>query len=113
MENFITTHIASIITVLVLLIVVVVLFVVAKGKYRKTAKQILLSLVIAAEKKYGSGTGEIKFSYVAQQLYEKMPAIVQILFTADDVALMIEEAVTYMKKYLKNDTNVLAATEEE
>lgn len=103
MENFITEHLGSIIVVLVLLALAVVLFFIAKGRYRHVAKQLLLSLVVAAEQKFGGGTGEIKFSYVAEKLYEKMPAIIQLLFSANDIAKMIEEAVTKMKEWLEEN----------
>lgn len=100
MENFINEHLGIIIVVAALLAIAAVLFFIAKGKYRKTAKQILLSLVVAAEKEFGGGTGEIKFSAVAERLYEKMPDIVQIIFSANDIAKMIEESVDKMKEYL-------------
>ncbi len=100
MENFINENLVSIIVFLVVCATAIVLCFVAKGRYRKAAKQILLSLVIAAENKFGGGTGKIKFSYVAEKLYEKMPVIVQILFTAEDIADMIEVAVEDMKEYL-------------
>lgn len=100
MENFVTEHLGSIIVVLVLLATAAVLYFVAKGKYRNAAKQILLSLVVAAEKNFGGGTGKIKFSYVAEKLYEKMPAVIQIMFTEEDIEDMIEEAVDKMKDFL-------------
>lgn len=103
MENFVNEHLGSIIIALAFLIVVAILFFIAKGKYRKTAKQMLLSLVVAAEKQFGGGTGEIKFSYVAEKLYEKMPFIIQLLFTSTDIANMIEEAVEKMKQYLADN----------
>lgn len=103
MEHFFTEHLASIIFLVVVLAVVAILYFVAKGKYRKIAKQILLSLVVAAEKQFGGGTGEIKFSYVAEKLHEKMPFVVQILFTEKDVANMIEDSVDEMKRVLTDN----------
>jgi len=107
--NFFTEHIGSIIVIIAVLAIVAVMFFVAKGKYRKVAKQILLSLVVRAETKFGSGTGEVKFSYVAEKLYEKMPLIVQILYTEKDIANMIEEAVAKMKQYLADNPNASAS----
>lgn len=102
MEYFLTEPLASIIFIAIVLIVAAILFFVAKGKYRKIAKHILLSLVVAAEKQFGGGTGDIKFSYVWGKLYEKMPFIVRFLFTTTDIANMIEEAVSRMKEYLSD-----------
>ena len=102
-ENIIIEHLGIMIAILVLLIVATVLCFAAKGKYRKIAKRILFSLVVAAEKHYGGGTGEIKFASVADALYDRMPRIMQFLFTEQDIADMIEEAVWQMKKYLADN----------
>ena len=103
MVEFITENLGSIIFILAVLAAVIVLSFVAKGKYRKVAKRILLSLVVAAEQQFGGKTGEVKFSYVAEKLHEKLPFIVQILFTEKDIANMIEEAVDKMKQYLADN----------
>lgn len=101
MEKLFTEHLGSVIVVLIFVIVMAILFFIAKGKYRKIAKQMLLSLVVAAEQKFGDKTGTVKFAYVAEKLYDKMPLIIQILFTETDIANMIEEAVDKMKKFLE------------
>lgn len=108
MEYFLTEPLASIIFLAVVLAIAAILFFVAKGKNRKIAKQILLSLVVAAEKQFGGGTGDIKFSYVWEKLYERMPFVVRLLFTADEIADMIEEAVSYMKERLSEDEETTA-----
>ena len=105
MEKLFTEHLGSIIIVAVLLVLAVVLCFVAKGKYRKTAKQILLNLVIAAEKKFGNGMGEIQYANVVAAFYDKMPLILQILFTEKEVSDMIEEAVDKMKEFLASNPN--------
>lgn len=109
MENFLTEHFASIVFLAIVLVVAVILFFATKGKYRKIAKRILLSLVVAAEEKFGGGTGEIKFSYVAEKLHEKLPFIVQILFTEKDIAKMIEDAVDEMKRFLTDNPEAIPA----
>lgn len=104
MQQFLTENILVIAILAVLVIVCVALLFIAKGRYRKIAKQILLSLVVTAEKAFGGKTGEIKFSYVAERLYSIMPSLVRLLFSEKDIANMIEEAVDRMKQYL-NDTS--------
>lgn len=104
MGEFIHLHFESIVTVLVCLVVLGVLILLLKSKYSAVAKRILLSLVVAAEGKYGGGTGEIKYSYVADKLHEKLPLVVQLLFTERDISRMIEDAVTNMKEYLSEKT---------
>jgi hypothetical protein len=114
MENFVNEHIGSIIVAVVFLIVVAVLYFAAKGKYRKVAKQIMLSLVVTAEERFGDGTGKIKFSYVVDRLYEKLPVIVQIVFSEKEIENMIEDAVAKMKEFLADHPETsLTDTEKE
>lgn len=103
MENFMTEHFGTIIVAIALLGLAAVLYFAAKGKYRKVAKQILLSLVVTAEKQFGGGTGAIKYSYVSEKLYEKMPNVIQLMFSANDIANMIEDAVDKMKEFLADN----------
>lgn len=108
MKEFILSHLGSIIMAIVFVVLVLVLWFAWRGKYRDKAKQMLLSLVIAAEEKFGGGTGELKFAYVAERLYEVMPGIFQVFFTAEDIAGWIEEAVTKMKEYLSENEKAAA-----
>ena len=108
MKDFVLSHLGSIITAVVFVVLVLVLWLAWRGKYRDKAKQMLLSLVIAAEKKFGGGTGELKFAYVAERIYEIMPGIFQVFFTAEDIAGWIEEAVTKMKEYLSANEKAAA-----
>ena len=108
MTETILSHLGSIITAIVFVVLVLVLWFAWRGKYRDKAKQMLLSLVIAAEEKFGGGTGELKFAYVAERLYEVMPGIFQVFFTAQDIAGWIEEAVTKMKEYLSENEKAAA-----
>lgn len=117
MENFINEYLGSFIALAAILLIAIVLLFVAKGRYRKVAKQILLSLVVTAEKVFGGKTGEIKFSYVAERLYAVMPAIIRVIFSEKDIANMIEEAVDKMKEYIsdipeESPTNAAAPNEE-
>lgn len=109
MGEFIHQHFDSIATVLICLIALGALILLTKSKYSALAKRILLSLVVAAEAKFGDGTGEIKYSYVADKLHDKMPLVVQLLFTERDISRMIEEAVAKMKDYLTDKTLDVAA----
>ena len=104
MKEFIMNNLSNIITAVLFVGLIVALWFAWRGKYRDKAKQMLLSLVISAEEKFGGGTGELKFAYVAERLYAVMPGIFQVFFTAEDIAGWIEEAVSKMKDYLpEND----------
>ena len=100
MKEFLMNNWINIAFALVWAAVIVLLWVGFKGRYRAKAKQMLLSLVTAAEKQFGGGTGELKFAYVSERLYEIMPGIFQVFFTVEDIAGWIEEAVAKMKEYL-------------
>lgn len=66
-------------------------------------KTILLHLVTEAEEKWGGGTGEIKFSAVAEALYDKLPSAARFLLSGKTIASLIESAVERMKQYLSQE----------
>jgi len=88
---------------LVVLIAIVVFFILYKRGSVKVLKQTLLYLVIKAEKEYGGGTGELKYSAVVSWLYDKLPSIVRFFITSKQIKKLIENAVIRMKEYLKEN----------
>lgn len=94
-------------------ILVVVLFIVAciilvrKGS-AGYVKQMLFYLVTQAEAEFGSGTGDLKYAAVTTWLYERIPVIVKLFFTAKQIDALIEAAVEQMKEYLKKNTSAQA-----
>lgn len=103
MVNFITNNLGNIILVLCVLVGVIVGI---RLGYIKQIKQVLLYLVLEAEKKYGDGTGKLKFSAVSEWTYEKLPSLARIFISADLIEDLIEEAVKEMKKYLEDNKSV-------
>lgn len=90
-------------------ILVVVLFVLAciiliRRGATAYVKQMLFYLVITAESMYGGGTGDLKYAAVTTWLYEHMPVVLKIFFTAKQVDILIEAAVAKMKEYLSSNT---------
>jgi len=75
--------------------------------YRRGAKKkvfdILFYLVTVAEEEFGGGTGQLKFAAVTTWIYDRLPAITKLLFTAKQIDNMIEEAVARMKEYLESN----------
>ncbi len=67
-----------------------------KCGYKKQAHKALLIFVIQAEKAWGKGTGKIKFA----EVYSRLPILVKLLFSQDEISEMIESAVIFMKKQL-------------
>lgn len=61
-------------------------------------KLILFNLVTQAEKQFGSGTGSLKYAAVADWIYQRIPAVLKLLFTSSDIEKMIEAALEEAKK---------------
>ena len=93
--TFIAKNWDSVLVVVTFLAVVVVLI---KRGETKILKQILFNLVTQAEKQFGSGTGSLKYAAVADWIYQRIPAVLKLLFTSSDIEKMIEAALEEAKK---------------
>lgn len=92
---FLAANWDSVLVVVAFLAVVVVLI---KRGETKILKQILFNLVTQAEKQFGSGTGSLKYAAVADWIYQRIPAMLKLLFTSSDIEKMIEAALEEAKK---------------
>lgn len=92
---FLTANWDSVLVVVAFLALVVVLI---KRGETKILKQILFNLVTQAEKQFGSGTGSLKYAAVADWIYQRIPAVLKLLFTSSDIEKMIEAALEEAKK---------------
>lgn len=93
-------------SVLVVLAFLVLIAVLVKRGETKVLKKILFNLVTQAEKQFGSGTGELKFAAVADWIYQRIPAVLKLLFTSEDIAKMIEEVLEEAKKAWGENANI-------
>ena len=93
--TFLAKNWDSVLVVVAFLAVVVVLI---KRGETKILKQILFNLVTQAEKQFGSGTGSLKYAAVADCIYQRIPAVLKLLFTSSDIEKMIEAALEEAKK---------------
>lgn len=93
--TFLAKNWDSVLVVVAFLAVVVVLI---KRGETKILKQILFNLVTQAEKQFGSGTGSLKYATVADWIYQRIPAVLKLLFTSSDIEKMIEAALEEAKK---------------
>lgn len=93
--TFLTKNWDSVLVIVAFLAVVVVLI---KRGETKILKQILFNLVTQAEKQFGSGTGSLKYAAVADWIYQRIPAVLKLLFTSSDIEKMIEAALEEAKK---------------
>lgn len=101
--NFLLANWDSVLIVVGFLAVVIVL--VKRGE-TKILKQILFNLVTQAEKQFGTGTGELKFAAVADWIYQRIPAVLKLLFTEKDIAKMIEAVLEEAKKAWGKNGNI-------
>lgn len=101
--NFLIANWDSVLVVVAFLVLIVVLI---KRGETKVLKKILFNLVTQAEKQFGSGTGELKFAAVADWIYQRIPAILKLLFTEKDIAAMIEAVLEEAKKAWGSNENL-------
>lgn len=97
MTNFLLANIGNIIFIFAIITILIILFRIGQ---KKKIKQMLLYFVTIAERDFGGGTGELKFSAVSTWIYEKIPTLAKVLFTKKQIDQLIEEAVDWMKEYL-------------
>ena len=93
--TFLAKNWDSVLVVVAFLTLVVVLI---KRGETKILKQILFNLVTQAEKQFGSGTGSLKYAAVADWIYQRIPAVLKLLFTSNDIEKMIEDVLEEAKK---------------
>jgi len=66
--------------------------------------QILLKiayrLVVEAERMYGGGTGDIKYTYVTEKILSLLPESTKQYFTSKDIDNAIEQSVKKLKEVL-------------
>ena len=85
-------------TVLVLIFIGVIVFLALRGK-KNIIYKMIYTLVDEAEKLYGSKTGKMKFAYVMEKVYAKLPAIFRIFITYSTLEKWIEKALAEAKEY--------------
>lgn len=97
MYDFIINHWQDIIIVTVFITLLTLLY---KKKKYNVVRKIILALVVQAEKQLGSGTGELKYASVIEQVYKNLPSIIRFLFTEKEIDAFIAEGVAKLKEYL-------------
>ena len=85
-------------SVLVVLVFIALIVVFIRRGETKVLKNILFSLVTQAEKQFGGGTGSLKFAAVSDWIYQRIPAVLKLFFTAKDIEKMIESVLAEAKQ---------------
>lgn len=109
MIEFIKLNWSSIITII---FVVVGLLLLYKNGKKEFVRQAVLSLVVQAEKALGSGTGELKYAMVVENIYKMLPSILTMLISKEELDTIIEDSVQRLKDYLSEDKNLLGYEDE-
>ncbi|MCI6842435.1 MAG: hypothetical protein PUG87_00130 [Eubacteriales bacterium] len=99
--NVIFSNLDLILAALAILITVAVL---ARRGQIGLIRELVLSLVVNAEKEYGAKTGPIKKSDVTAKIYSMLPTASKLLISSGTVSDLIEEAKERMDETLpKNE----------
>ena len=93
----------SVLVVLAFLALIVVLI---KRGETKVLNKVLFSLVTQAEKQFGGGTGKLKLAAVSDWIYQRIPAVLKLLFSERDIENMIESVLEEAKKAWGNNENL-------
>ena len=109
MLEFIKMNLSSILVVLVFIIGL--LFLYKRGK-KEFVRQAVLSLVVQAEKALGSGTGDLKYAMVVENVYKMLPGILTMLISKKELDALIEDGVEYLKEYLEQGKDLLSYEDE-
>ena len=96
--NFVLSNLELILAILCFVVLIILWFI---GK-KKVVKSVLLQMVIDAEAKYGSGTGNIKHNVVVGYIKQKFPTLFLII-SDETLDKWIEDMVEYIKTELGED----------
>ena len=107
---FIKSNIDSILVALV--VILGLLFLYKNGK-KEVVREIVLSLVVKAEKALGSGMGELQYAMVVEGIYDKLPKLLTALMSKKEIDREIKKAVKKMKDYLSKGNKDLLGYDEE
>lgn len=98
---------------LIILFAIGLLIVLWRFGKKDFVKCIITELVARAEQLYGSGSGQVKLAFVLSELYKKLPFVVRLVFTKEELQGYIEEAVDWLRKKLAiNGDYLLSYTDE-
>ena len=98
-------------SVLVILAFLALIVVLVKRGETKVLNKVLFGLVTQAEKQFGGGTGKLKLAAVSDWIYQRIPAVLKLLFSEKDIENMIETALAEAKKAWGNNENIAAYIE--
>lgn len=93
-------------SVILVIVVIGVLIYLIKTGQTKILKKIAIRLVTEAEGELGDGTGIFKQAAVIEWLYDKIPAVLKILFTKKDLENLVDAVVEEVKRKWAENENI-------
>lgn len=69
---------------------------------KDVVRKIVLDLVREAEDMLGAKTGELKYAYVVNEVYRRLPRVLTFFLTKKFLNELIEDGVYILKDYLDN-----------
>ena len=89
--------------ILIMVVAIVgVLYLYYNGK-KDYLRKVVLNLVREAENLLGGKTGELKYAYVVNEVYKRLPRVLTFFLTQKFLNELIEDGVYILKDYLDNE----------
>ncbi len=101
--NFFIANWDSILIALVIIDAVIIL--IAKKQFA-ILDRIVFALVAEAEKQYGGGTGALKLAAVIDWVYPKIPTIIRLFITEQQLTSLIEKVLKEAQAKWDNNPNL-------
>lgn len=57
-------------------------------------------LVLMAEYLFGPSTGPTKYAYVSSEIYKRLPKVMKLIITQNEIDLLIEKSVETLKEFM-------------
>lgn len=92
----------SVAIVIVSIVLVLVAYLLRVKNYDIILKAVL-ELIKEAEERYGAKKGELKYEYVASEIYSRLPLVLALVVTKPFLRQVIEEGVYLLKDFLDNE----------
>ena len=89
-------------SILTIIMTIVVLSVLHFNGKKKEVKKLILHLIDVAEEVLGPKTGLQKHGYVVEKLYPFLPKIITMIYTKDDIDMLVKKLFQTTKYYLEN-----------
>lgn len=97
----------DILSIVIIVIGVVIVFgVLYIAIKNKGLRQVAIILIVEAEKAFEHGKNSEKFNYVFENFYERLPTLLKLLITKEDIVSFIQKVFDEVKialDYTKND----------